>query len=151
MALEEIYQYRRIDDRLGTSGQPSEEQLGDIAAAGFETVINLALHDDPRYSLPDEPGTVAALGMEYVHLPVDFSAPTEADFKAFASAFEAHADSRLWVHCAANARVTAFLGLYRVLRQGWSEDEAFALLYEVWPPNEVWTAFIARMLEEALA
>jgi uncharacterized protein (TIGR01244 family) len=146
VALEEIYQYRRIDDRLGTSGQPSEEQLGEIAAAGFETVINLALHDDPRYSLPDEPATVAALGMEYVHLPVDFKAPTEADFEAFAAALGARRNAPVWVHCAANARVTAFLGLYRVLRQGWDEEEAFALLHEVWPPNEVWTAYIERML-----
>jgi uncharacterized protein (TIGR01244 family) len=148
VALEEIYQYRRIDDRLGTSGQPTEEQLADIAAAGFETVINLALHDDPRYSLPDEPGTVGALGMEYVHLPVDFKAPTEADFEAFCAALEARRDTPLWVHCAANARVTAFLGLYRVLRQGWSEEDAFALLHDVWPPNEVWQAFIERMLRD---
>ncbi len=31
-----------------TSGQPSEAQLAAIAAAGYEVVINLGLHDDKR-------------------------------------------------------------------------------------------------------
>lgn len=36
-----------------------------IAAAGYDVVINLALHDDPRYSLKDEAASVRALGLEY--------------------------------------------------------------------------------------
>ena len=146
MALDEITNYRAAGDGLATSGQPLEAQLTEIAAAGFETVINLALHDDPRYSLTDEAASVGALGMEYVHIPVAFKAPAEADLEAFSEAMDAAADARVWVHCAANMRVTAFVGLYRVLRQGWSEDEAFALMHDVWTPDEVWAAFIARML-----
>ena len=65
-----IYKVRAIDESLCTSGQPTVAQLQEIASAGFQTVINLALHDDPRYSLPDEAGTVRSLGMGYVHIPV---------------------------------------------------------------------------------
>lgn len=57
--LSSIYNHRAVDHTLGTSGQPTVAQLGTIAEAGFNTVINLALHDDPRYSLPDAPGTLA--------------------------------------------------------------------------------------------
>ncbi|HEX5127314.1 MAG TPA: hypothetical protein VFW00_11285, partial [Rhodocyclaceae bacterium] len=53
-----IRNYVAIDERLATSGQPSEAQLAELAREGFELVINLGLHDDPRYSLPDETGTV---------------------------------------------------------------------------------------------
>jgi hypothetical protein len=54
-------------------------------------VINLALHNDPRYSLPDEERTVKSLGMEYVlHIPVQFGAPTEADADAFFATMEQH-------------------------------------------------------------
>jgi uncharacterized protein (TIGR01244 family) len=146
VALEEVYNYRAAGDRLATSGQPSEAQLAEIAAAGFETVVNLALHDDPRYSLADERASVESLGMAYVHIPVQFKAPADADLDAFCDAMDARADAHVWVHCAANMRVTAFVGLYRVLRQGWSEDEAFALMRDIWEPDEVWAAFIARML-----
>jgi hypothetical protein len=43
-------------------------------------------------------------------------------------------------------RVTAFLGLFRVLRQGYSEEQAFAPMNSVWKPNPVWSAFIASHL-----
>lgn len=145
--LTAIYNYRAIDETLGTSGQPSAAQFKNIAAAGYKTVINLALHDDPRYSLPDEPGVVHALGMAYIHIPVQFAAPTEADLLAFFDAMEVHHEKKLWIHCAANMRVSAFLGLYRAIKQGWAPERAFELMHGLWQPNEVWSSFIVFMLE----
>jgi len=141
-----IRNYRLIDARVATSGQPDEDQLAAIADEGYEVIINLALHDDPRYSLPDEPGTVQALGLDYVHIPVKFDAPTAQDLHAFFEAMERHAGRRVWVHCAANMRVTAFLGLFRALRQGYSEERAFAPMRSVWKPDAVWSAFIRSRL-----
>ena len=141
-----IYNVRPVDDLLTTSGQPTEGQLGAVARAGFAVVINLALHDDPRYSLPDEAGTVKALGMQYIHIPVQFAAPTEPDAQAFFDAMDQHQGKKILVHCAANMRVSAFVGLYRVLRQGWQHEEAFKLMNSVWTPDEVWSGFIAGML-----
>src|SRR3979409_1921172 len=142
----DIVNYLAIDDTLATSGQPSVEELGAVARAGFEVVINLALHDDPRYSLPDETGTVASLGMRYVHIPVKFDAPTQHALLAFSAAMEEHRGRRVLLHCAANKRVTSFLGLYRVMRQNWEIDCAFAPMKEVWEPNGVWSSFISTML-----
>jgi uncharacterized protein (TIGR01244 family) len=147
-ALSSIHNYRAVDDSLCTSGQPTVAQLAGIAAAGYTTVINLALHDDPRYSLPDEPGTVKSLGLTYVHIPVQFAGPTEADLLSFFAAIEAHGNEKLWVHCAANIRVSVFLGLYRVIKQGWEVERAFELMHELWRPNEVWAAFIQAALEK---
>jgi uncharacterized protein (TIGR01244 family) len=141
-----IYNFRAAGDAIGTSGQPTVAQLSGIAQGGFRTVINLALHDDPRYSLPDEAGTVRSLGMNYVHIPVQFATPAEDDLRAFFAAMDAHGGEKVWIHCAANMRVSAFLGLYRVLRQGWPQDKAFELMRGLWEPNEVWSAFIAKML-----
>jgi protein tyrosine phosphatase (PTP) superfamily phosphohydrolase (DUF442 family) len=77
---ESIYHWHRLDDRIVTSGQPSETQLADIAALGVRYVINLGLHSHEK-ALPDEAVTVDALGMTYVHIPVDFKNPTERDFE----------------------------------------------------------------------
>jgi protein tyrosine phosphatase (PTP) superfamily phosphohydrolase (DUF442 family) len=145
--LSSIHNVRPVDPRLGTSGQPTVAQLRAIAEAGFTTVINLALHDDPRYSLPDEAGTVKALGMHYVHIPVQFAAPTRQDFRDFCVALKTHENEQVWLHCAANWRVSAFLGLYRVIEQGWEQEAAFAQLYALWQPDDVWSGFIAAVLE----
>lgn len=44
---------------------------------------------------------------------------------AFFAAMDRHRGERVWVHCAANMRVSVFLGLYRVIRQGWERERAF--------------------------
>src|SRR5258705_2468481 len=62
--------FRCIDESLLTAGQPNEEQLEDAARQGVKVVVNLALHDDPRYSLRDEAGSVRALWMAYGRIPV---------------------------------------------------------------------------------
>ena len=62
-----------------------------------------------------------------------------------------HKGSRVWVHCAANMRVTAFVGLYRRLREGWTEERAFALLRETWQPGVIWSEFIASQLAKVAA
>ena len=145
----DILNYRAVDPLLSACGQPTEEQLRAAAADGFTAIINLALHDDPRYPLPplaDEAALARSLGLLYVHIPVHFDAPTEEALCAFFDALESHRHERLLVHCAANKRVTAFLGLYRILRLNWDPMQAFALMHEFWEPDEIWTAFIASML-----
>lgn len=144
--LEAIKNYRSAGDRLGTSGQPLEDQIKLIADAGFEVVINLALHDDPRYSLPDETATVHSLGMTYIHIPVQFAQPTLENLADFFQAMKAHSDHKVWVHCAANWRVTVFVGLYREIVLGWPHEKAFELLRATWEPNEVWAAFISSAI-----
>jgi len=146
VALESIVRYVPVSESLSTAGQPSEEQLAAVAAAGFEVVVNLALHNDPRYSLKDEAATVASLGMQYAHIPVQFSAPSAADLAAFFGAME-HAGSRkVFVHCAHNKRVPVFIALHRILKQGWIEAEALAAMREVWQPDATWEKFIAQAL-----
>lgn len=144
--LSDARNFRALDAHLLTAGQPNEEQLADAARQGCAVVINLALHDDPRYSLRDEAGTVRGLGMAYVHIPVQFKAPTEQDFQAFCAAMDAHRGQKILVHCAANYRVTAFVGLYRMIRDGWSSEQAFEPMRSVWEPDDTWKQFIAETL-----
>jgi uncharacterized protein (TIGR01244 family) len=141
-----------VDARLCTSGQPNEAQIAAIAAAGYVTLINLALHDDPRYSLADEAGTALAAGLRYIHIPVRFEGPTANDLQRFFDAMDACRDEKTWVHCAANVRVSIFIGLYRVLRLGWDEHTAFDLQRaNGFQLNEVWRTFIDELLASTRA
>ncbi len=145
--LERITNFRRLTPDLITGGQPTEDQLARVAAAGGEVVINLG-RLDPAYALPDERGTVAALGMVYEHIPVVWADPTPANLAEFFAALERHAGRRVFVHCAANYRASAFMLLYRVLRLGWPLEDALPDLQAIWDPAEypAWQAFIEEML-----
>ena len=57
---------------------------------------------------------------------------------------------KIWVHCAKNMRVSAFIYLYRRMRLGDKEDAAAFPMREVWVPNETWQAFIRSALESEL-
>src|SRR5207253_2751711 len=115
---------------------------------GHAEAAHAAGFDDPRYSLADEAGCVRGLGMTYVHIPVQFAAPTEQNLLDFFDAMDAHAGETLLVHCAANYRVTAFVGLYRAIRLRWNEERAFETMRSVWEADGVWQRFIAEMLRK---
>jgi protein tyrosine phosphatase (PTP) superfamily phosphohydrolase (DUF442 family) len=141
MPIEDIKNFLRIDDRVGTAGQPSEDQLREVAAGGYACVVNLGLLD-PKYCLPDEAGLAAALGLAYRHIPVKFDAPAPEDFAAFVAAMDTWAGKRVFVHCAANYRVSSFMALYGELRLGWTRAQADAHARALWQPNETWLRFL---------
>lgn len=137
----DIPAWLRIDHRLTSSGQPDEDQLRRIAALGVRHVVNLALHTHPQ-ALPDEGGSVAALGMSYTHIPVAFDNPTEDDFARFCGAMAVFGADLVHVHCIINARVSAFLFRYRRDVLGIDPADARAAMAEIWEPEGVWAAFV---------
>ena len=139
----DTYNWHRLDGLLTSSGQPTEAQLAAIAALGVRCVINLAPHSH-AHALPDEAASVRALGMDYVNIPVDFRAPTEADFAAFTDAMRRLAGETVHVHCAANYRVSAFLARYRRDVLGLPDTEARAHVAGIWTPDAIWSDFIDR-------
>src|SRR5215510_14560038 len=60
--LSEIYNFRAVGDRLGTAGQPTEQQFQAIRDAGYEVVLNIALPTSDN-ALPNEGSLVTGLGM----------------------------------------------------------------------------------------
>jgi protein tyrosine phosphatase (PTP) superfamily phosphohydrolase (DUF442 family) len=141
----DICNFLPISDSISTSGQPSAEQLGAIRAAGYEVVINLAMPDSAN-ALPNERELVLDQGMEYLHIPVVFDAPRAEDLAKFFQAMDRYSGKRVWVHCALNWRVSAFMFLYLVIRQGVPVDAAREQLHRIWEPDPVWLRFINEAL-----
>ncbi len=146
--LEDIYNFLQLDDLIATAGQPTEEEIALIAQAGFQVVINLALTRSD-YALEDEAGSVKAHGMSYVHIPVLWGNPQRADLEVFFAMMDGCQGKKVFVHCAANMRVSAFMALYRILRLGWSRQEAFEALHQIWLPDGIWQTFIDQNLPSA--
>ncbi|MDJ0920106.1 MAG: protein tyrosine phosphatase family protein [Henriciella sp.] len=136
-----IYNWRRVDARVTTSGQPTEEQLAELKQLGVTHIINLGMHDHER-ALADEATSVRRLGMVYTHIPVEMTNPTEMDFNRFCTAMSQIGDAPVHVHCIANFRVTAFLYKYQRDVLGLEEAQARQTMDTVWRPGGVWAKFI---------
>ena len=144
MGIEESSNFRRVDERVTTSGLVSAAQLNGLHREGYAAVINLM--PDSESPVPDEERIVRDQGLDYVYIPVDFNEPTRGDLEAFVEAMDARAGEKVHVHCAANYRVSAFYSLYALRRGLLSDKEANELVQRVWNPAEfpVWMAFLAN-------
>lgn len=147
MGIDASRNFRRLSERLTTSGSVSSENLSLLRENGYEAVINL-LPDTSEHAVSNEGVTVQSQGAEYIHIPVDFGKPAPSDFVRFCDALDRTQDKKVHVHCAANYRVSAFYALYSVARGDWTEQQAMAFIRSIWQPEEYpgWSEFIAAIL-----
>jgi len=145
MGLTDIHHYYAYSESLITGGQPSENELALVAQAGYQAVVNLGLHE-ADYALADERQTVLALGMAYYHIPVIWTSPSIGGFDDFCQCLDALKNDKIFVHCAANKRVSVFVALYRIIRGQVPPWQALAVIYQIWQPDTCWLSFIEQIL-----
>ncbi|MEM9385731.1 MAG: protein tyrosine phosphatase family protein [Pseudomonadota bacterium] len=148
--LGEIHNYHEVNDRLSTGGHVMAPQVPELKDAGFELVVNLATVQED-HNASDGP-SLAAEGIAYVHIPVLWSSPTLDDLDLFFAIMDARADRKTLVHCMANYRASAFVYLYRTLRQGVPEAQARRDLEVIWN-DQAWREYPqwAALMEAAQA
>lgn len=145
--LAEIINFREYAPGFASAGQPTEEQFSVIAEAGYERVIYIAFSNNPN-AVANADQVVKGLGMDYVHIPVDWNNPTSRDFYTFADAMQRFPDQKTLLHCQVNARATAFSFLYRVIYDEVPVARAKEDMNTVWQPNETWRDLIFDILTE---
>jgi len=148
--MKDIYNYLYYNEKLSSSGMPKPEQLKAVADAGVEILINLATSRSEG-AIPNEGELVRGLGIEYIHIPVDWNKPTKDDLDDFLSAMGKHKSRSILVHCQANYRATCFVALYRILRLGWKPEEAFVDMHKIWNEEKypVWKKFIEDAMKRS--
>lgn len=147
MSIEGITNYKSVTENLASSGQPDDMQFKEIAAAGYEVVINLAMPNSDN-AIPEEGYIVTARKMVYVHLPVPFEAPTVEHLRSFFALMAAFEGKKCWLHCAVNYRVSAFLYQYFRLVRNVNAEEAKKVIIAAWNPDQVWRDFMALEAED---
>lgn len=145
--MENILNYIKINELISTSGQPSVEQFKQISNDGFEVVINLALYNASN-AIENEDKVVTTLGMSYFHIPVDFEEPKLSDLKLFLNLMQSLGANKVWVHCAKNYRVSAFMYVYHkyVLRTPFENIDLS--MFDCWSPSLVWQNLMKTSIEE---
>lgn len=145
--LDDISNFRQYTPQFASSGQPSKAQLQIVKDSGFERVIYLAFTNNDS-AIDDEDAIVKQLGMDYVHIPVDWENPTSSDFYAFAGVLRTGPAQKTLLHCQVNFRASTFSFLYRVIYDGVGVAEAKEDMNLVWQPNDTWRKFVFEVLQE---
>lgn len=149
MMFDQIYNFLRYSEYLSSSGMPTPEQLSEAPQRGVQVVINLAPHDVPN-AIPDEEKLVHSMGIEYINIPVNWGTPTKDGLGKFMDVMDEHKGKIIHVHCEANFRASAFIAMYRIMRLGWREENAFEVMHRIWDEDAypVWKLFIEGTIKQ---
>lgn len=145
--MNKILNYIKINELISTSGQPKIEELELIADEGFEVVINLAMPTTSN-ALENEDKIVTSLNMSYVHIPVDFENPKLSDLKLFLNILQAFGANKVWIHCAKNYRVSAFMYVYHKYILHTPFEEINLSIFDMWQPSLAWQELMKVQLED---
>lgn len=145
--MNKILNYVKINELISTSGQPKIEELELIANEGFEVVINLAMPTTSN-ALENEDKIVASLNMSYIHIPVDFENPKLSDLKLFLNILQALGANKVWIHCAKNYRVSAFMYVYHKYILHTPFEQIDLSIFDMWQPSSVWQELMKVQLED---
>lgn len=145
--MNDIINFIKINDNISTSGQPTKKQFEKIAKAGFDVVLNLAVANSEG-KIENEDDIVTTLGMNYIHIPVEFLEPTHKNLQDFIDILSSLSAKRVWVHCIMNYRVSAFMYVYHkyVLRTPFNNINLE--VFEEWSPDEKWQKIMKTVPEE---
>jgi len=148
--LEAIRNFQVVTDQLASAGQIAYGQIPLLREEGYEVVVNLATADAEQNA--EEGFRVTQTGLTYVHIPVVWQEPTVQDVEMFFDVMQANRGRKVFVHCIANMRASAFLYLYRSLVEGVPEAEALATMNEIWDPSgtQQWPQW-AELIEQVRA
>jgi protein tyrosine phosphatase (PTP) superfamily phosphohydrolase (DUF442 family) len=112
-----------LDGSFTTGGQPSEQAFAKVVASGFHSVLSLRTPDE-GIDLTKERASVEKTGLRYFNIPVVSSAPRTEQAEEFIRLVREKSNHPMLINCATANRVGAFMMIYRVVGQGWSEDKA---------------------------
>ena len=145
--MNKILNHIKINELISTSGQLKIEEFELIANEGFEVVINLAVPTTSN-SLENEDKIVSNLNMSYIHIPVSFENPKISDLKLFLNILQSLGANKVWIHCAKNYRVSAFMYVYHKYILHTPFEQIDLSIFDMWQPSSVWQELMKVQLED---
>jgi uncharacterized protein (TIGR01244 family) len=117
----------KINDRLTSGKQPSEEMLRKLQQQGYKTVINLRTsgEEDMPMSPVEEGRIVHDLDMEYVHIPISSEeGPKAEQVDRFREEVEQR-QAPIFTHCHRGKRSGALSLIHVALQENMTGEQAY--------------------------
>jgi len=136
----------KVSAKISAGGQPSEEDIAALKAAGYRKIINLRQAGEANQPLDPQAwgDAVTAAGLAYVHIPVDPMNLHPSSASAVTQAVE-EADGPVYIHCAAGGRAVTHALLAD--KKGHSADAVFKKAEEIGAPitSDGFKAFVVKV------
>lgn len=121
-----IRNFSRVDATIGCGGATAPEAMPALKQAGFVSVINLRLADEPGADIAVSREAAARAGIKYFHIPLTSSKPEPAQIEKVLQTVSDKTNQPVFIHCGSANRVGAVWLIKRVRIDGWPVDQAVA-------------------------
>jgi protein tyrosine phosphatase (PTP) superfamily phosphohydrolase (DUF442 family) len=113
-----------VEPGLFRGGQPNAAALMALAKLGVKTDICL---DNEQPLIDEERRAAQEAGLNFVSISLNpLHRPTDHEISHFLDMVQDHDQNPVFVHCVhGRDRTSAMIGIYRVVKEGWSADDAY--------------------------
>jgi tyrosine-protein phosphatase SIW14 len=118
-----VVNFHQVNDHVYRGAQPSLKGIEELAKLGVKTIIDLR---EPGGRADHEKQAVEALGMQYVHVPLNgYRAPTADQVAKLLGLLSDTSPGPVFVHCRRGAdRTGTIIACYRMVHDHWDNKKA---------------------------
>jgi uncharacterized protein (TIGR01244 family) len=136
-----ITNLKRLESTVACAGATTPESMRAVKDIGFASVVNLREASEPNADVEAEANAAKAVGLRYVHLPLNRESPDPAVADRFVTAARDPANQPMLIHCASGNRAAAMWLIKRAVIGGWPIDRATAEAERLGLEHEQWKKF----------
>ena len=122
--IEGITNFAQVETTVACAGAVTPSAVAGIKKMGFGSIINLRLDTEKGADIDAEAAAAKAAGINFVHLPLNGSAPDPAVADQFLKIITEPGNQPAFIHCASGNRAAAMWLIKRVLIDKWDNDRA---------------------------
>ena len=114
----------KINGQVTVGGQPSADELKELAGQGFKSIVNFRTEgeEDQPLSPAEEGEQVGGLGLQYLHVPVSMQSMTAETVDRFREQFD-KLPTPVFAHCKGGTRAGAMVMMHLASEQGMSGEQ----------------------------
>ena len=119
-----ITNFAQVKTTVACAGAVTPTSVAGIKKMGFASIINLRLATEQGADIDAEATAAKVAGINFVHLPLNGSAPDPAVADRFLKIIAEPGNQPALIHCASGNRAVALWLIKRVLIDKWDDDRA---------------------------
>lgn len=115
--------FREITDELAIAGQPTFDELQQLAEAGYRSMVNLRSPDEIGF-VDDEQQKTEFLGLRYVNIPIQIKTFSLDDVSQVIQQLM-QLPKPILIHCDNGIRASTIVLVHLAIKQGTRAEDAF--------------------------
>ncbi len=119
-----IVNFSKVEGAVACAGATTPAALAEVKKQGYRSVLNLRMASEAGAEVDAASAAAKALGLTYIHLPMNSASPDAAVVDGFLKAVTEKRNQPVFIHCASANRAAALWMVKRMVVDKWDAEKA---------------------------